>query len=340
MSIVEVFLKLIIVYILVVFDFDKLILYAGLLFLVSFIVRSAHKIYCKIYFEESKYQFFYDKEMYKKLIAYSGWNLFGNIAAVARGQGINILLNLFFGTVLNAAYGITVQVQTVVNIFVTNFQLAVNPQIIKNYAQGNIEQSRNLILQSAKFSYFLMFLIVSPILFNIEFVLKIWLQKPPEYTSIFISLSLINLLIDCISGPLMIGAQATGNIKWYQIIVGALVFLNLPIAYVLLRVYKVPELVFYTSILISGISLLFRIYFIKSCLNLSFREFIVKVIFRIVLVSISAILSFLFLNKYTFFMNDWLQFIVKSFAFLLIVTLSILMLGLNKQEKRFIKDFF
>ena len=267
MSFVEAFLKLIIVYLLVVFSYDKLILYAGLLFLVSFIVRSGHMHYCKCKYKESKYQFYFDRSFYKVLLSYSGWNLFGNIAAVARGQGSNILLNLFFGTVLNAAYGISMQVQGTVQAFVTNFQMAVNPQIIKHYAAGNKEECLKLIFQSAKFSYFLIFIIACPIIFNIDFILELWLKNPPKYTSIFVNLCLINLLIDCISGPLMIGAQATGNIKWYQIIVGTLIFLNLPIAYILLKIYKSPELIYYSSIIISLLSLVFRLFFLKNIMK-------------------------------------------------------------------------
>ena len=213
MSIIEVFLKLGIVYVLIVFAFDKLILYAGLLFLASFIVRMGHQQYCRWRYKESEYQFYFDKAFYKVLLAYSGWNLFGNIAGVARGQGTNILLNLFFGTVLNAAYGISMQVQGTVQTFVTNFQMAVNPQIIKSYAAGNNEQCLKLIFQSAKFSYFLMFLITFPIICNVDYILELWLKNPPKYTAVFVSLCLINLLIECISGPLMIGAQATGSIK-------------------------------------------------------------------------------------------------------------------------------
>ena len=131
MSFVEAFLKLLIVYLLVIYSLDKLILYAGLLFFVSFLVRMGHKFYCKRYYEETKYQYYFDKSFYKVLLSYSGWNLFGNIASVARGQGSNILLNLFFGTVLNAAYGISIQLQGAIQAFVSNFQMAVNPNIIK-----------------------------------------------------------------------------------------------------------------------------------------------------------------------------------------------------------------
>ena len=338
MSFVEVILKLIIVYLLVVFAVDKLILYAGLLFLVSFIVRIGHKWYCKRYYEESKYQFYFDKAFYKVLLSYSGWNLFGNIAGVARGQGANILLNLFFGTVLNAAYGISMQVQGTVQTFVTNFQMAVNPQIIKHYAAGNKEQCLNLIFQSAKFSYFLLFIIACPIIYNIDFILELWLKNPPKFTAGFVILCLINLLIDCISGPLMIGAQATGNIKWYQIIVGTLIFLNLPLAYFLLKIYNDPELVYYTSIIISCLAFLFRMYFLQKCLNLSVFLFFKQVIFRIVLVSITSIYVFLFLSSFLFFEDEFILLVVKSLTLVVIVVVAIFFLGINNDERKFINN--
>ncbi len=340
MSFVEVILKLIIVYLLVVFAVDKLILYAGLLFLVSFIVRIGHKWYCKRYYEESKYQFYFDKAFYKVLLSYSGWNLFGNIAGVARVQGANILLNLFFGTVLNAAYGISMQVQGTIQSFVTNFQMAVNPQIIKSYAAENKEQCLNLIFQSAKFSYFLMFLIAFPIICNIDYILELWLKTPPEYTSVFVILCLINLLIDCISGPLMIGAQATGNIKWYQIIVGTLIFLNLPIVYLMLKIYKSPEMVYYTSIIISCFAFLFRLYFLQKCLNLSIFQFLKQVIFRIGLVTIVSITVFLFLNSFLFFEDEFILFIIKSLTLFIIVITTIFFLGMNNDERKFLNQLF
>src|SRR5690606_18824182 len=203
-----------------------------------------------------------DKKYYKELISYSGWNLFGNIAAVSKNQGINIVLNLFFGTVVNAAYGVTNQVYAAVNMFVSNFQLALNPQIIQNYSQGNFKQSHYLISQGAKFSFFLMLIIVTPILLNTDYILNFWLKTPPEHTTIFVQLCLINVLIDCLSGSLMTGMQATGKIKWYQIIVGTLVFLNLPISYFVLKLGAKPYSVYYVSIFISIISLQFRLYFL------------------------------------------------------------------------------
>ena len=337
-SIFEVVFKLLIVYLLVVLDYDKLKLYAVLLFVIAFLVRLAEKLYCKRHFEESIYRFYFDKNLYRELISYSGWNLFGSVASIAKGQGINIILNIFFGTVLNATYGITLQVQGTVNMFVTNFQMAVNPQIIKKYASGEVQQCKKLIFQSSKFSYFLMFIIITPILFNIDFLMKLWLKTPPDYTSLFVNLCLINLLIDCLSGPLMTGIQATGNVKWYQIVVGSLLFLNLPISYFLLKFYREPVVVYYISIIISIASLFFRLYFIKKSLSLSIKEFIIKVIVKIIYVSVTVFLVFLFIDQYLIILNEWTLFFTKSILILALSFFSILLLGVSKDERKFMKE--
>ncbi|WP_278036337.1 lipopolysaccharide biosynthesis protein [Flavobacterium nitratireducens] len=337
MSIAEVVLKLLVVYLLVVFDYDKLIFYAVLLFLLSFITRSVHKIYCKVNFEESKYQFYYEKELYKKLLSFSGWSLFGNLAAVARGQGSNILLNIFFGTVVNAAYGISMQVQSAVQVFVTNFQMAVNPQIIKHYSAGNKEQSLKLIFQSSKFSYFLMFLIVSPIIYNIDFVLGLWLKTPPNYTSSFVVMCLVGVLIDCISGPLMIGAQATGNIKWYQMVLGSFIFLCLPISYLLLRIYYDPKIIFYVIIGVNAISLIGRVLFLKYLLDLNIYEFIHKVMKKIFVITLITFTASQFITVYT--LNPYVDFCLKSLGLTVLNLVSIFAVGLSDNERNFVLSF-
>ena len=337
MSFIEASLKLVIVYLLVVFAFDKLIFYSVLIFLVSFIVRMGHMYYCKRNLVESKYQFYFDKSYYKVLLSYSGWNLFGSLAWVAKGQGTNILLNLFFGTVLNAAYGITMQAQSAVQVFVTNFQMAINPQITKQYASGNNLQCLKLIFQSAKFSYFLIFIIACPIIFNIDFILALWLKKPPKYTSIFVVLSLIGLLIECISGPLMTAAQATGRIIWYQIIVGLLIFLNLPIAYISLYVYKNAELVFYTSIIISFISLFFRLFFLKNIMDFPIANFFRDVLLKIIIVTTSVILIYHFYYQIISMQNTIKYFILNSLVLATITIFLIYIIGINSEERILIK---
>lgn len=333
-SIVEVGLKLGLVFLLVVYGGDKLIAYSAMMFFVSLIIRIAYQIYCRRSYKASKYKFEYDKLYFKELLGYSGWNLFGGLASVSRGQGINIVLNLFFGTVVNAAYGLTLQVQSAVNQFVTNFQRAVNPQIIKTYSEGNLERTHKLIIQSSKFSFLLMLLLVAPILFNTDFILNLWLKNPPEYTSIFVQLSLIGVLIDCISGPLMVAVQATGKIKNYQIVIGSLIILTLPIAAFWLYLGGKPAVVFYSIILINILSLISRLFFIKGLLALKISKFLKVVILRVVLISAVIYLLFVILKDYND-PNEWWGIIYALF----ITLICILTIGLSKGDYVLLKSF-
>lgn len=339
MSFIEVILKLGLVYLIIIFPYDKLIIYSVLLSILAFVIRMGHRYYCKVKFEESKYEFYYDKKTYKELIFYSSWTLVGNIAMISRNQGANVILNLIFGTLLNATFAITLQIQNVVQSFVSNFQIAVNPQIIKYYAKGENENFLNLIYQSSKFSYFLVFIITLPIIYNIDYLLLIWLKEPPLYTSGFVVLCLINLLIDCISGPLMIGAQANGNIKWYQIIVGTIILLNLPISYIIILYYKNPIIIFYTSITISIFSLFVRLLFLKNMISLSINLFLRKVIYPIATITLSSIIS---VNILMYFINSSIidNFFFRSAILLILIIISIIIFGLSKTEYYFIKAFF
>jgi len=337
MSFAEVFLKLIIVYLLVVFSFDKLILYAGLLFLVSFIVRMGHKYYCKRCFQESKYEFFFDKSFYKMLLSYSGWNLIAGIAAVARGQGCNILLNIFFGTILNAAYGISMQIQGTVSGFVQNFQMAVNPQITKQYAIGNKEEYLNYIFKSAKFSYFLMLIIACPVMYNIDYILELWLKNPPKYTSAFVLLTLISSLIECISGSMMTGIQATGKIKRYTIVIAILLFLNLPLSYIFLKLFKNPEFVFYTSIVISILCLCFRLFYLKNIIQFPVLDFLKKVLLKIILTSTLVILINYFSFKLIITIDRDMCFLIKIIFVFFSTILMVTVIGIDSDERDTIK---
>jgi O-antigen/teichoic acid export membrane protein len=334
MGIIEVFFKLTIVYLLYCHKGNKLTFYAFLLFLVAFISSLIRKLYCKYFFKETKYEFYYQKELYQKLLYFSGWSLFGNIAGVAREQGSNILLNIFFGTILNATYGITMQVQSAVQIFVYNFQIAVNPQIFKQYALGNFEKSISLIFQSSKFSFYLMLLISCPIIVNIDYILKTWLVNPPIYTSDFIKLSLISVLIDSISGPLVTGALATGKIKWYQISIGLLIFITLPVSYLILKHYNSPLIVFFVVIIINILALIFRVIFLKFIMGIEiinfFREVIIKIFFITLIIFVISKVLILNLESpfHTFFIKSCIITVVNLF--------SIYFVGLNLNEKNFI----
>ncbi|MHC5201486.1 MATE family efflux transporter [Myroides sp. LJL119] len=335
-SIIEVFFKLIIVFLLSLGS-DKLILYSILVFVVTFIMRIVYKLYCKNNFKESRYKFEYNLPYFSELLIYSGWNLFGNFAVVARGQGINILLNLFFGTLVNAAYGITMQVQSAVYMFVNNFQMAVNPQIIKLYAKDEKERMVNLIFQSSKLSFMLILLLVFPLVFNINIVLEIWLGKVPLLTNIFCKLALICVLIDSLSGSLMTGVQASGNIKNYQVVVGIIVFLNLPISFMLLK-YSASDasVVFMIMVALAVVALIFRVYFLKKILYFSIINYCKDVIVPCLIITVLSTCVFTIVDVKLEI--KILNFAVNSILQIFICLVGIYQIGLSKKEQLFLKD--
>ena len=333
-SIFEVTLKLLIVFMLSWLSFDKLKLYGILHFVVVFIIAAIYIVYTRINFKESKFEVVKDKNLFKTLISYSGWNLFGAMAGVSQGQGINILLNIFFGPVANAARGIATQVQAAVQSFVSNFQMAVNPQIVKSYAAGEKNYMTLLIIRSSKFSFYLLFLISFPIILEVDEILKLWLKTVPDYASIFTVLVLIVILIDCMSGPLMTAVQATGNIKIYQVILGSLQIIILPISYIFLKKGFAPEVTLYVNIVISIFALFFRLYFLKKLIDFPVRFFLNEVILKnafIVVLSMIPLLLFRLLidARYVSFFIHIILSIVWSGTLIYLI-------GLSRSEKKFI----
>lgn len=332
-SIVEVILKLVIVFMLQWFGFDKLKLFAILVFLVSITIRGIYGYYSNRHFKESKYRLFWDRGLYKTLIGFAGWNLWGNLAAVTYGQGVNMLLNIFFGPAINAARGVAYQVKGAINGFVYNFQVAMNPQIVKSFAAGDLESMHQLIYRGSKYSFFLMFILSLPVLLETETILKLWLKIVPDYTVIFTRLVIINVLIDCISGPLMTAAQASGRIKLYQSVVGGLLLMILPISYLFLKLGFSPEITLYVSISISFIALGVRLAFLKELIQLKINEFISKVILRILFVICFA---FPLLLPFRLFFEDvYVQLILTTLVSILIALFSVLYVGLTSDERMY-----
>ncbi|PKP12233.1 MAG: hypothetical protein CVU08_11565 [Bacteroidetes bacterium HGW-Bacteroidetes-3] len=337
-SIVEVVLKLIIVFSLLWFGFDKLKMYSILIFCVSVIVWSLYRIYCKRNFEVTNYEFFWEKSLYKTLMNYAGWNLFGNLASVTMDQGVNILINIFFGPAVNAARGIAFQVKGAVNGFVNNFQIAMNPQIVKSFAADDIKYMHQIIFQGAKYSFFLLLILAMPILLETEIILKWWLKIVPEYTIIFTRLVLINVLIDCVSGPLMTAAQASGKIKKYQAVVGGLLLLILPMSYMLLKIGLQPQITLYVSIFISIVALFARLWILQPLIQISIIKFIKEVIYIVLLVTITALIVPLFLRLK---MDQGLiRFLIVSIMTVCVTVTSVYIYGLNKNEKHFLITHF
>lgn len=334
-SILEVSLKLLIVFMLVWFGFDKLKLYAVLVFGVALVIRLIYGFYCSYNFRESKFRYYWDKPLFKTLINYAGWNLWGSIAGILYGQGVNILLNIFFGPIVNAARGIAYQVRGAVNQFVFNFQMAMRPQIIKSYASNDLKYMHQLIYQGAKYSFFLLLALSLPILLETEIILKLWLKIVPEYTVIFTQLIIINILIDSISGPLMTAAQASGKIKLYQGVVGGLLMLNLPISYLFLKLGHQPEVTLYISIIMSIVALIVRLKIVSQLVNLSITDYIKNVIFPIIpVIILSFIIPYVIINLIT---ENFIRLLITGFSSITCTFITIYLFGLRKDEKEFLK---
>ena len=263
-SIIEVVLKLVIVYLLLVIPFDRLIVYGGLFLAMSIVVTMIYCIYCIRNYGESRFQYYWDKPLFMQLMSYSGWNLFGSLSALVKGQGLNILLNMFFSPAVNASRGIAYQINNAITQFFTNFYTAVRPQITKYYAQGDLGNMFKLVFRSSKFSFYLIFLLSLPIIIEAPYVIQLWLGQLPEYVVPFTRVIVLISAIDSMSTPLMTTCHATGRIKLYQSVVGTLIICNVPISYCFLKFLDCsPNIVFAVSLCLSTIALFIRIWIVK-----------------------------------------------------------------------------
>ena len=336
-SIVEVCLKLGMVILLQYLGSDKVILYALLMALTTGIVTFIYKLYCCKTFSVCRYHYFWDKHLYKELISFSGWSLFGSAANVGVQQGINILLNVFFGVVTNAALGIANQVSSAVSQLVGNFQTAFNPALVKSYASGDYSYFVRLIFQTSRFSYFLLFIIALPLYLCMPFVLKVWLDIVPEYTVVFCRWMLVFVLIDAVSAPLWISVQAIGKIRSYQLLMSALIFLNIPLSWLLLRLGKDAEWVMQVRVGINLLTFICRIIYLQKRKVISSYLYLREVISPVVLVSVLSVPLPLWIGcNY----SGLKGFLLLSGVSVILSGVAIWFLGLRKSERDFIWTSF
>jgi len=340
LSIFEVLIKLGIVFILIYFPVDKLKLYAVLLFCVQVLISIIYATYSTLKFPECKVKYYWNKSMFKDVFSFAGWSVLGALAMTVRSQGINLLLNSFFGVLVNAARYFAFQIYTALNQFVHNFFTAIRPQIIKSYSADNEDKSgemMKLVFQSSKFCYYLIFVLSLPILIETESILRIWLPVVPEYTVIFTRLIIINAIIETLANPFLASIQATGKIKVYQIVTGTIILLNLPVSYTFLKFGMPPQSVMYVSIVITTIAHINRIYFMNKLLNMSVLNYIKQVILPILAVTA---LAFVFPVLYYYSINPSFWRIVGVCGVTLIASAIIIFyIGLTKSERNGLKEF-
>lgn len=336
-SIIDTILKLGIVYLLIVIPFNKLVLYGWLMLATQILYSLIYYLYCHRNIEETHLNFSLHIESLKEMLAFAGWSMFGCTAAIGYTQGLNILLNIFGGVAINASRGLAVQVQSIVTTFVSNFQTAVNPQIIKSYAQKQYDELHKLIYLSSKFSYLIVFLIITPLILNIHIVLKFWLGIIPEMLPVFLVIILFITLIDTLSNPIMKSADATGKIKKYHIIVGSFLMLILPIAYIFLKVGAPLYSVFIVQLCFSIAALFVRLFIIRRLIHISVKYYISKVIYPVLRVSIIS-LSILHCLRFLPIQSEWLFFMVSCTVITIANLLVIWAFGLEFTEKMYIRN--
>lgn len=335
-SILEATLKLGVAYVLYISPADKLITFAILLTGVAFFLRLIYGIYCKCNFDECTYRFVYDSVILKEMLGFAGWSMFGLVAYTGYTYGLNVILNLFFGPAVNAARGIAVQVQTAVQGFSQNFQMALNPQIIKNYAAKNMERTYTLIFASSKYCYYLLLFFALPIILEAPMLLKLWLDIVPDHTVNFLRLIMMIITFDSLGSSISTAQQATGKIKVYQIVVGGIMLAIVPIAFVWLKMGGEPEtvyIVYFAACLLAHIS---RLLIIKVMIKLSLRKYITEVMMPIVMVSIIAFiiptLTYLYMEK------NILGFFVVCAVSVVSEISVVYLIGLKSTERQMINN--
>ena len=284
-GIFEVMFKLLIAYLIMISPYDKLVVYAFLLFLVQMMLMIYYRMFCNKHFSGCSLMFVKDKTMYKHMFVYAGSDIIGNLAVLAQGQGLNILLNMFFGPTVNAARGVAYQVQGAVTQFSGNFMTAVKPQIIKQYAAGKINEMMRLVVHSSCFSYYLMLLLVMPICLEADYILTLWLGEYPDYTVSFLRLVLVLCMIQTLKTPRTTVFHATGKILLPNIVVGTILCLAFPMAYVVLKMGYDPNSVFWTAIASMLLSEVASIIIMKSRINYSVRSYVFNVHVRCLIVT-------------------------------------------------------
>jgi O-antigen/teichoic acid export membrane protein len=336
-SIVEGILKLSIAFILPLIKTDKLKVYGILLFIMTFTISTIYYIYCRINFMESKYKYFWDIRRIKDIATFALWNMLGSIVSVLQNHGINILLNVFFGPIINTARGIAYQVHTALISFSNNFFTAVKPQIVKYYSTEQKENMNNLVFQSSKFAFFLVMILSIPLLAETEYILNIWLKVIPEYIVVFTRLVIIDGLINILSEPLVTAIQATGRMKEHQSIVSLVIFLGFLMSYVFLKMGADADAVFFVIIAVSIITYIVRVFLVKKLLHIAIKEYIRKVLFRVIAVFLLSII----IPGLIFYSMDmsFSRFILMIGCDVLLSCIIIYLIGISKNERIVVKSF-
>lgn len=330
-SIIEALGKLAICFLIMASPIDKLVYYALLLMLLSVLIRIIYTIYCRRYFNECKSPIHFHKNIFKEMFGFAGWSFFTNTNFLLNTQGVNMLINVFFGVTFNAARGLANQVEGAVVLFVNSFTTAINPQITKSYAAGEKEEMFNLVCRGAKFSFFLMYLMALPLIFEADMVMHIWLTVVPEKTVLFVQLSLILGMFDCIGSTSVTACMATGKIRKYSLVIGTLGLLEFPLVWIAFSAGGAIELAYYLYIVVKAVVILVRMLLMRGMVGMPVSVYLTNGLLPIAIVAVvAAVPSVLVAISLP---QGYLRLIVSIVVGVLSVGMTALYLGMTKGER-------
>ncbi len=335
-SIFDAIMKLLICYIIVMTAIDKLIMYALLMALIQVLVVVMYFVYCRKKFSQCKLEKSFNRSYGKEVFSFVSWNLIGSVAMIAKEQGVNVVLNMFFGPAVNAARGIAYNVLSKVNGFVTSFQTAMNPQIIKNYASGDREAMFKLVFRGAKLSYLLLLILSLPVIIEAPLILNVWLKAVPDYTVIFLRLVLFTSMLSVLSNPLIITTHASGRIKEYQIVVGGISLLTLPLVYIAFMFNAAPYYAMIIVFVVEFLCHIARIYMLTRIMDFPMWEFLKDVTFRLFIVTLLALSMAYTCHNLIDVVS--VRFIMDCIVSMLSAVVIGYYIGFNKQDRIMIKQ--
>ena len=314
--------------------FDRLVFYALLLMLLQLSIQMMYQRYCLRHFQECRYRFVFEKTQLKSMLIYSVWHLIGNGATVLKNHGVNLVLNLYYGPVINAAKGIATQVDSAVNLFVSNFMMAMNPQITQSYAKGDYKYMLNLVNKGACFSFYLILFLSLPLIINADYVMHLWLKEVPDYTVLFVQLTLISMVIQSLSRPLITAQNATGDVRDYQLVVGGINLLNLPMSWLFLHWGYTPACVMVVAIGVNIAALAARVVMLPFTLKFFVRkDFVMQVVLKCLCVAIVASIIPIVVSMHQ--INSFLSFVLNVFVCFISSAIAILYIGCRSSERAF-----
>jgi len=336
-SIVDVSLKLLVGYLLWISPCDLLKVYSVLLLVEAVVIRFVYMVYCAKKFEECSYKFCFDKKIFSEMGKFAGWNFLGSSAGILNTQGVNMLMNIYFGVAVNAARGLASQVDSAVRYFTSSFTTAINPQITKSYSAGDLNYTNQLICRGAKFSVYLFLYMAVPIVLETQTLLNVWLKSVPDYTVTFVRLLVMGTFVDSVLGnSFWTAIMATGNIKAYQIVISIVGISVFPISWVFFKFGYGPASTYVVYIAIYCIAFCVRLYFTNKQLNLPLKYFFKYVMIRIVPV---VILCFLLPMPLVMNVNEgFIRLVVTCLVSFILSSFVIYFVGLDGNERGRVKS--